>query len=521
MLMTGRPESDLGPDGLHAQPRSTAQARLMLIGCGPHARRIYLPALQRLASGLDVRLPLVVDIEAAGVQVREALRDVALRPELLLVAPFSGTLPPALERELDRQLARHHIEGVIIATEPTVHKAYADWAIRRHLHILMDKPITARADAATDPVRATAILDDYLDLQSLHEAAQARKQTVFMVNCQRRFHDGFLFVESLIKDVADKTGCPVTSLQSSHCDGQWRFPAEIVTQDYHPYNQGYGKASHSGYHLFDIAYRLYNAPGLKEKQADAMEIVSSMVRPNGFLQQLTEHDYERLFGGPYRQVKRWSDTDLKPVYEGYGELDVSALISMKKGAETVANLNINLMHNGFSRRTWLRPGADLYKGNGRVRHEHHNVQQGPFQNIQIHSYQSNDDHDSANGWTDDPGGNNHFDVYVFTNPLISGRKESMQVHKLADLITASSPPASGTLEMEAMKLKVVRSFVEHVAGLLPKAAMPSQIDDHIVPVQLMSGIYLSQVRRSQGGDPIVRSPFGFDTTGARRIADAA
>lgn len=519
MSTTVRPDPDLGPNRLYAQPRSTTQARLLLIGCGPHARRIYLPALQRLAFRLDIRLPLVVDIEPAGPQVREALRDVALRPELLLVPPFSDALPPAVERELDCQLARHHFDGVIIATEPTVHKAYADWAIRRHLHILMDKPVTARADAATDPRRAAAILEDYLELHSMHETAQVRKPTIFMVNCQRRFHDGFLLVESLLKDVADRTGCPVTSLQSSHCDGQWRLPAEIVTQDYHPYNQGYGKASHSGYHLFDIAYRLYNAPGLKEKQADAMEIVSSMVRPNGFLQQLTEQDYERLFGGSYQEVKRWSDTDLKPVYEGYGELDVSALISMKKGAETVANLNINLMHNGFSRRTWLRPGADLYKGNGRVRHEHHNVQQGPFQNIQIHSYQSNDDHDSANGWTDSLGGNNHFDVYVFTNPLISGRKESMQIHQLTDLI--NTPSASGALAMEAMKLKVVRNFVEHVAGILPKEAIPSQIDDHIVPVQIMSGIYLSQVRRSQGGDPIVRSPFGFGAAGAGRIANAA
>lgn len=35
-------------------------------------------------------------------------------------------------------------------------------------------------------------------------------------------------------------------------DTRWRLPAEIVSQDYHPYNQGYGKLSHSGYHCVDM-----------------------------------------------------------------------------------------------------------------------------------------------------------------------------------------------------------------------------------------------------------------------------
>ena len=496
-----------------AAAAAAAATNLLLIGCGPHARRAYLPAIQGLARSHHVNLSVVIDIDQARASVLDTIHKTELHPEILFVEPFTEKLPDSIRSLLDTCVMAQKISGVIIATEPSVHKAYALWALDAGLHVLMDKPVTARRDSATDPVQAEGLLADYLEILSHYKAAQLQRETVFMVNCQRRFHDGFLFVESLLKEVGDKTGCPVTFIQSSHCDGQWRLPAEIVTQDYHPYCHGYGKASHSGYHLFDTAYRLYTAPGLAHKNADAMEIVSSMVRPNGFLRQITEHDYEKMFGADYGRVKRWSDSDLRPVYETYGEIDVSTLVSLKKGSDVVANLSINLMHNGFSRRTWLEPGADLYKGNGRVRHEHHNIQQGPYQNIQIHSYQSNDNHASLHGWNDALGGNNHFDVHVFRNPLINGTETPMRAYKFSELL--DGPLGHGVLAMEAMKYKAVRSFIDYLCGHVKKRDLPSQIEDHIVPVQLMCAVYLSQIQRDIGADAIVRLPFGFNTAPPR------
>ena len=35
----------------------------------------------------------------------------------------------------------------------------------------------------------------------------------------------------------------------------------------------------------------------------------------------------------------------------------------------VTTATLNLMQNSFSRRGWFAPRRDLYKGNGRVRHE--------------------------------------------------------------------------------------------------------------------------------------------------------
>lgn len=489
--------------------QSSKPVRLILVGCGPHARRVYLPALAKLRAHFNLELLLVIDLESTRDIVHKALEKHGLESQVLFINPFEGELPEELERALSKAVNTLQVNGVIIATEPLVHRTYAEWAIRNKLSILMDKPVTARTNSASQLTSADGILQDYLQLLALHQNAQTQKETIFVVNSQRRFHAGFRFVERLIREVSDKTGCPVTSIQSSHCDGQWRFPCEIVTQDYHPYSSGYGKASHSGYHIFDMLYRLYNASGITSKFADTMEIVSSFVQPIGFIQQLSEDDYYKLFPIDYNNVKQWSDDQLKAIYNGYGEIDISSIISLKRNEVVIANLSFNLVHNGFSRRTWLLPGKDLYKGNGRVKHEHHNIQQGPFQNIQIHSYQSVDQHDGLTSIEDDLGNANHFDVYVFRNPFVTDSDESLEVYKFSDILSEMEQTTHSQLLMESAKYQVIEEFVDYLAGCRPKERVASQIEDHLVPVQIMSGVYRSHVLRQNGLDGVVRMPFGL------------
>ncbi len=484
------------------------QARIILVGCGPHARRVYLPALAKLRAQTGLELLLVIDLEATRETVNAALAQHGLEPQVLFIEPFEGGMPELLKRALSEFTSSQQVNGVIIATEPLTHRAYAEWALREKLNILMDKPVTARINSASQMESADGILLDYLHLLEIYQSVQAMQETVFIVNSQRRFHAGFCFVERLLREIGDKTGCPVTFMQSYHSDGQWRFPSEIVTQDYHPYCFGYGKASHSGYHIFDMLYRLYSATGVTSKQADSMEIVSSFVQPAGFIQQMTEADYYHLFQGRYDEARQWSDDQLKHIYDGYGEIDISAIASLKRNGEIVANLSINLVHNGFSRRTWIMPGQDLYKGNGRVKHEHHNIQQGPFQNIQIHSYQAIDRHDGLTSVEDDLGNVNHFDVYVFRNPLVTNSEKSLEVYKFSDILGKLEQQTHTQLSMESAKYQVIEEFIDYLSGRRLKAGIASQIEDHLVTVQIMSAVYRSHVLRQSGLDCVVRMPFG-------------
>jgi predicted dehydrogenase len=481
------------------------KARIILVGCGPHAKRVYLPALRRIQ---DIELSLVIDLESQGTSVRKALTGNP-ETELLLIKPFPESLPADLAFRLSGFVLDREITGVIIATEPLVHRAYAEWALQNGLSILMDKPITARACATSNMASAEGILEDYLELLERYRKLQFEKETIFMINSHRRFHKGFQFVRNQINEIGKLTNCPVTFIQAYHCDGQWRFPSEIITQEYHPYRFGYGKASHSGYHIFDTIYQFYKAAKVDDKLADAMEIVSSFIQPNGFFTQFKEEDYQALFGEQYNLVNRWSDDQLKQICTDYGEIDLSSIITLKKNEEAIANFTVNLIHNGFAGRTWTTPGEDLYKGNGRIKHESYHIQQGPFQSIQIHAYQGDDKQDEDKGQEDYLGGKNHFEIYVFRNPLVAGNLPQPQVYKLTDIIGDSQLECESMLTMEQVKFKVVEEFADYLTGRKSKELIGSQINDHLVPVQIMSGIYCSNILRKSNSFNLVKMPFGL------------
>lgn len=477
--------------------------KVIEIGFGPHAKRVYGPALQKYSKEFNTELSLVVDLKQQEQNVREYFKNNLLKPEFLFIDPFEGEIPLDIEKYLSKFVDKNRVRAVIISTEPLSHFAYAKWALQKGLNILMDKPVTTRKNVVSDINAAKRIENDYIQLLNEYNKLQKIKETVFIINVQRRFHPGFKIVNNLLAEVARKTNCPITSIQAMHCDGQWRLPNEIVTQNYHPYNCGYGKASHSGYHIFDAVYQIYKVSKLVNKTADSMEIFSSFFQPRGFLYQLNQDDYIKLFGKEYLKVRKYNDKKLYKIFKNYGEIDLSAIIRLKRGKNCIGNISITLIHNGFARRTWMLPGSDLYKGNGRVKHEYYSIQQGPFQNIQIHSYQSKDKHDLNTEEDYELGGNNHFDIYIFRNCGVTGDKSPLKVITMKDILKQHGSFTEDKLVVEQIKNQIVADFLGYLQGMIRKNNLLSNIDDHLVPVQIMSGIYQSHIKYIKGENPIV------------------
>lgn len=472
---------------------------IILIGCGPHSRRVYLPAIKKLK---EAKISLIVELGSQEETVSDIL-DKYGNCETYFTEWFEETLPQKMVDYLDHHIQTNSVEGVIIATEPLIHMAYSKWALSKGLNILLDKPITTRKNVVSEMTQAKGIIEDYNELLADYCKLQEQKETVFMINSQRRFHKGFQFVKEKIREVTELTNCPINFIQAYHSDGQWRFPSEIVTQNYHPYCYGYGKASHSGYHIFDTALEFYKASANHLKLASDFDIYSSLLQPKGFFEQLETTDYDKLFSDEETHQSSW-DTD--QVYEkcsDFGELDLSSVITLKKGSIPVANININLIHNGYAGRTWIKPGADLYKGNGRIKHESYHIQQGPFQSIQIHAYQGSDQHDLDNGIEDYLGGKNHFDVHVFRNPLIAKGKLQPEVYRLTDIFDKPAEGMESNIMMEQVKFKVVEEFLNFIRGNLNKQDVTSQITDHKTSVQIMSGVYCSHINTIKKKSPIM------------------
>jgi hypothetical protein len=139
-----------------------------------------------------------------------------------------------------------------------------------------------------------------------------------------------------------------------------------------------------------------------------------------------------------------------------------------------------------------------------VKHQYYNIQQGPFQCIQIHNFQSNDIHDSNTLDDYKLGGNNHFDIYIFRNAAMFGRGEkALRVLNLKDLDEKSSFQ-DDKLYNETAKEGVISEFLNFLQGDMDIESMKSNITSHSIPARIMSAIYESNVKLERGGNPLVK-----------------
>jgi predicted dehydrogenase len=286
---------------------------ILLVGCGPHAKRVYIPALKAFEATFGAQIKLIVDVKAKEQETLKFLGESYPTAETLFAEPSIGlslhSLPSHFEKKLNSLVERQGINGVIIATDPLNHMQYALWAEKAGLHILMDKPISTYNNVSNSIEQARQISEDFHILMENYS-----KDKAFIINSQRRFLPQFEVIQNKINEVAKTYGVPITSMQSSHSDGQWRLPNEVINLNYHGYH-GSGKVSHSGYHFTDMAGKLmkqsFEAAG---KSFNKISVYSSFIRPSGALKMQDQADLTRLFGDEYSEIDNRSDEELVREY---------------------------------------------------------------------------------------------------------------------------------------------------------------------------------------------------------------
>ncbi|WP_421321906.1 hypothetical protein [Aeromonas veronii] len=488
--------------------KSNKCINLLLIGFGPHSKRIYYPLLELSADDQDLNLCAAVELESSRTSVDNYLLDKHLKPEMIYIDDVYcqfEQLHDSVVLALNKVVKKHKINGVIIATEPLAHLSYAKWALESGLSILMDKPISSYEGVSTSVAMSEKIAKDYYELNDMYQRQRRIfPNLVFSLMAQRRYQTSFNLIKDRIDECFKKTNCPVTNVQTFHSDGQWRMPTEIVEQHYHPYNQGYGKCSHSGYHYFDIIpYVLESGLGYN-KCYDSVDIFSLAVRPTDVLEQFNIGDYRKIFGSDiFNEYNKYEQDELIQCFKEYGEVDCSSNIAFKKDKRIITSVSVNLTHNGYSQRNWVTAqGRDLYKGNGRVSHESHIFQQGPFQTIHFHSYKSDE---STNG-QDRVGTKEHLEIYIFRNHKMLGGKHVEQFN-IDDLI-----------EMEGGRKGLVgkskaKAFYEFIAGMrgqISAEKMRSDFSKHEAGSILISAIYQSICHQFLGLDALIQKPLIMD-----------
>lgn len=449
-------------------------------------------------------LVAAVDVVANETSISEYAAQHLKDVELLFVPLFTQNMPSDVQESLTQLVQRLEIDCIIISTDPECHKPYGLWAIGLGKHVIMDKPITTRKGACNSMRQASGIAEDYNELLDAYAELQTRKTTFFLINSHRRYHPGYYGTRDFINDIREKTGCPVTSLISTHCDGQWRLPSEVVEQHYHPFRYGYGKVSHSGYHFLDTAYRFFQAGWNPDKRPDEIEVVSTFVRPNDFMSAFTNEEHRKVLRNEgYDESCKYSSEELQWLMEDMGEMDAMIQLTFKQRGHTMAVAQLNLFHTGFARRSWVDQGPtpDLYKGCGRVKHEAHEIRSGPFQTIVIDSRQANDKHDRSKPSTAELGSDNHFEVQTWRNCRILGEDEPLKVYTVNELDKRYDVKRPG-IYVENVKRGILWEALDFLDGNKSLDDLCSNLPDHSIPASLMSAAYASHVRRAAGQNPI-------------------
>ncbi|MGM3191765.1 Gfo/Idh/MocA family oxidoreductase [Dickeya dadantii subsp. dieffenbachiae] len=482
---------------------------LLLIGFGPHAKRIYYPLLEASCDDPALNLCAAVDFISAKRRIDAYLADKRLQPEILYFNDSDNSqteLGADARKRLDDVVRKYAINGVIIATEPLAHMPYARWALESGLSILMDKPISSYEGISTSIEKSIKLAEDYQVLNALYQKQRRdNPDQVFSLMAQRRYQTSFNLIKRYIAECFAQTHCPVTNVQTFHSDGQWRMPTEMVEQHYHPYNQGYGKCSHSGYHYFDIVPFVLEAGFGDGKQFDNIDVFSMAIRPDDVLSQLALDDYRALFGKRrFDESNHYDEKQLGLLLGTFGEVDCSSNICFKSGDRTLTAASINLCHNGYSQRNWVTAaGRDLYKGNGRVSHESHIFQQGPFQSIHFHSYKS----DELPGETLDErhrvGTKEHLEIYIFRNDKMLGGKH-VEVFDIDDIIAMEG----GRKGLKGKsKAKAFYEFIAGMRGEIAAGDMVSDFSKHEVGAMLTSAVYQSISHRYHRLNPLINRRF--------------
>lgn len=464
----------------------------ILVGLGPHAKRIYYPFLEKHRSCFDLRLKLLIELDSQSKQVDDFLLQRGLQPEktLYIADTPANRAGAALDanalRELDALARKEKIDGIIISTEPKAHKIYAEWALKNDINVLMDKPLTAPLCPSTDETAARQIYQDYLDLENLLKESRAK----FYVTCQRRGHAGYAFIKEYLKKFVSEFKVPVSYVDVYHADGAWNLPHEFQKEN-HPYKYGYGKLMHSGYHFVDLfAWIAQTNSGLEKFRPETAKMYTTRFAPNDLFNQIDAETCEKMFDR--QELRDFYKTYRRQDYQQYGELDANILVQLMRGPNVITTGSINLQQNSFSKRGWFDLPKDTYKGNGRVRHERINIQVSHFLNIQVHSYQSA----GADTGAIEPGSvgsEDHFDIYVFRNSKIVGGQDFQKISVGKEMKERHGTDAYYLGHNEEAREKTLLNFIQGKDD-------ESELAEHKLTNQLLSNIYLSMAQGARTGD---------------------
>ena len=361
---------------------------LIIGGSGHLCELNHYPAIRSMSNeGINTRVVAICDPQdprstnpnhyKAG---RENLNAILVSDEPLWINP-KGYKKPELKRYLSEVAAREKVDIVIIATNPTHHYFYADWAVDAGISVLCDKPPLVVPGASWKPEKAELIERRFQSLlKKVHRIQKVNPDYSFCMPLRRRALSPFVTIAESLQSVYERTNEGITHVNAVVNSGVHRYPVEFLKGGAHGYIDGVGSLSHSSYHYLDIiAWYLQCSPG---KIAEIGVTLPYLARVKDYLARQGYGQLLRLNGENPTAVV--SDVSL-PDSVLNAELDFTIHLHLYDGlGRKIGLISYTSNHTTFSPRTAKYDPQILdhanNKNGGRMSHVYFDIHQGSVQN---------------------------------------------------------------------------------------------------------------------------------------------
>ena len=151
-----------------------SEYKIVLVGLGPHAKRIYINLFKKY----NINLELLVDLKSQKENIQEYFKNNNFKETELFLIDDSfkdlTSLPYSIADDLQKVIKLKNIKYAIISTEPKAHFMYAKFFLENNVNILLDKPITAPIYCNSDINQARKIKEEYNELCKLYESKKIK-----------------------------------------------------------------------------------------------------------------------------------------------------------------------------------------------------------------------------------------------------------------------------------------------------------------------------------------------------------
>lgn len=278
---------------------------------------------------------------------------------------------------LKKCIIENDIDIAIVSTPPKFHFEYTLLLLSYGVDIICDKPIIATKAQSSLLESAMENIKKYNALleaiQESHNRKKIRRCFV-LTPLRRRFQTTYTGLFESLQTIKNEFSQEVSRITISHNDGVFRFYDEVeIKCGSHGYSDGFGKLTHTGFHILDLVAALIEYGCFNENIQCSCKIINcttvgEMLSSNGVNAKLLRNQ---------NVPRKVSDIALQ------SEMDLAICYTLYRNGSKFCNIMVDLIHCGKSNRIQHSYNFDQYNDQGRTNELTLHIQQGSLFSIQM------------------------------------------------------------------------------------------------------------------------------------------